>query len=359
MADWLTGYGWRVTIRVDQTYIDGDLTAFPLSVRLSNSTLLKEAAANGYDVRFTLSDSETLLKYERESWAGGDGSNVTANFWVRVPSIAATGDPTEIFCYFNKPGDTDGQDAANTWESGFRGVWHFTDTPNDSTTHAEHLTAVNSPAYDTGIVGKAVDLEAGSSQYLYHADGGSTDIFGANQPLTLEAWVKAETFSGLSRVILGKYDATASARQYQLYWHSNDELRFLLSADGSAATICTGATGVVDNGSWHHVVAVYDDTDMRIYVDGALDSNGSDNPKTYTAGIADKGAQFRIGVDYYTNYLDGLIDEARVSAVARSAAWIKFTYRNIVEADGEISWWSKESAPVAVTRPRILGGGIL
>ena len=72
-------------------------------------------------------------------------------------------------------------------------------------------------------------------------------------------------------------------------WHiwmeaDDDKLRATISSDGTTLTSAIGSTVLMED-FWYHVAMVYDDTDIRLYVNGVLDANGSDNPKAYTAGI--------------------------------------------------------------------------
>lgn len=76
---------------------------------------------------------------------------------------------------------------------------------------------------------------------------------------------------------------------------------------------------------WHHVAGVYDGARLTLYVDG-VPVNEVEGTGCIQAGQADVGigriagggAQFK-----------GRISEARISATARSGAWIQTTYRNL------------------------------
>jgi len=49
---------------------------------------------------------------------------------------------------------------------------------------------------------------------------------------------------------------------------------------------------------------------------------------------------------YPVDFWDGIIDEVRISSIARTAAWIKFEYYNMAEADNELTWWMEEYCSV-------------
>ncbi|GAG26647.1 unnamed protein product, partial [marine sediment metagenome] len=141
-VQWLTGWGFRKEITIQDAYVDSNLRDFPIYVYINADADFHEALATGYDIRFTQSDGTTLLKYERENWTGGDGGAGTGHFWVKVPSILASGGAT-IYCYYGKADAEDGEDAVNVWDANFKAVYHLKDL-NDST-GVYALTASGTP----------------------------------------------------------------------------------------------------------------------------------------------------------------------------------------------------------------------
>jgi len=75
---------------------------------------------------------------------------------------------------------------------------------------------------------------------------------------------------------------------------------------------------------WTHVVGVWDGQTARVYANGILHQSA-----TCTTAPASNANTLRIGHYYSTACsFNGLIDEVRVSAVARSAEWISTAYNN-------------------------------
>lgn len=94
---WLTGYTKRIKLTVDQTKVDGDLTDFPVLVKLTSVNFnFAESKADGFDIRFTSSDGTTLLKFERERH---DSVNQLAEYWVKIPAVSGTVD-TDFYMYY-------------------------------------------------------------------------------------------------------------------------------------------------------------------------------------------------------------------------------------------------------------------
>ena len=66
----------------------------------------------------------------------------------------------------------------------------------------------------------------------------------------------------------------------------------------------------------------------EIYINGSLDSNGADNPKTYSNGIHTGTGEFSVG-SWYDNaqkWYGGLVDEVIVFNRALSALEIREIY---------------------------------
>jgi hypothetical protein len=183
----------------------------------------------------------------------------------------------------------------------------------------------------SGYSGYSRECEVANTEYFYHADGNSTDISGANQSITIAAWVYRNTDTAGDEVIAGKWSDASSYRQYKVViaGGDSDQIEFYLNHDcGSANTvIATGATSLAAT-TWYHVAAVYNDTDMRVYINGSLDSNGADNPKSNTAGICAGSGTFYVCRDHNDRYFNGDIDELIVFDKALSASEVSDLYND-------------------------------
>jgi hypothetical protein len=186
----------------------------------------------------------------------------------------------------------------------------------------------------SGYSGNSRDFESGDADVIEMNDGGSTDVSGANQAFSFACWVKAETVGTQSWYVLSKYDTGADQRQYALYINSTPAFQFNISYDGDNRGNCVGGT-TISAGTWYHVACVYDDTDMRLYVNGSLDSNSSDNPLTFSSGIFDGTSKFALGGRYssgaITGNYDGLIDEVIMFDRALSATEIEEIYTDGID----------------------------
>ena len=298
------------------------LTNFPVLVVFSNGVGSSGfsfsshpfVTTNGYDLRFytNATDTGSGLDYEIESW----NTNAASYVWVRVPLIPTNGTGSIIA----KWGDTaaSNQLACTTngavWTNGFVGVWHF---PNgsalstaDSSSNRNDGTVNGTVTATNGTVNGGANFDGAS--YLERADNTSLSLSQG----TISAWVYLRSDGGMqypqdNNNILTKgsyaYYFTAGDRRVNL-WHGS---------------WLSGTTQFSLN-TWVHVAGSFDGSTRRLWLNGVLDTTGSD--------IAQSGAGvMRIGrrADGQTGYLNGLLDEVRLENVARSTNWVWAAYANM------------------------------
>jgi hypothetical protein len=153
-------------------------------------------------------------------------------------------------------------------------------------------------------------FQSANDEYLEAPDGGVTDINGADQDISICAFIQVKS-TGANQNIVSKYDSGTSNRSYAFYINSSDQVTFRLSADGSAVSTATSSTTLSTN-TWYHVCGVYNDTDIRTYVNGSLDGT----PAAHTTGLFNSNAVFAVGTQFSsgsaTASFNGLIDNVIV-----------------------------------------------
>ena len=324
-------YNNRKKITIQNTNIDSDLTNFPVLIKIDGDTDIgANTNADGHDIRFTSSDGSTLLKYERESHTVTSGS-LTAHYWVKVPSLSATG-TNEIYIYYRSEDTPDGEDAANVWDSNFVAVWHMaeaswngtTDEVKDSTSSGNDGTAAGDATTTTAKIYRGGTFD-GNGDYV---DIGSILISETNPTFSITVWAYAESIDKYDGLI-SQYTSGANGRFYIGTINFGDFGYRIGGSSKSGSTISTG--------SWQHYGFVKNGTAVTGYLNGT-----SDFTDTAEANIHQTNTL--IGVITTESYeWDGIIDEVRISSIARSAAWIKFEYYNINEADNELTWGGEEN----------------
>jgi hypothetical protein len=110
---------------------------------------------------------------------------------------------------------------------------------------------------------------------------------------------------------------------------TTNTLELKLSSDGTTTVGAVGGT-TLSTDTWYHGCFVYDDTDARIYLNGALDSNGSDNPLAYTAGLNDSGEPFYLGRSAAQTFV-GSMDEVIIFNEALTSTQIEEIYTSGID----------------------------
>ena len=193
----IEGFAKYKTLTIKHANVDADLTDFPVYVEADDDADLKVCRDDGFDIRFTNSDGSTVLKYTRDHWDGGDGDNVTAGWFVKVP-LVSTDSNTVLRIYYSKSDATDGQAEADTWNSAFKFRSGMSDkttsTINDSTSATDgDKKGANEPIEATGKIGKAQHFDGTDDDIALKAS--SAFIPSADDPFTMSAWVKADTIA--------------------------------------------------------------------------------------------------------------------------------------------------------------------
>ena len=189
-------------------------------------------------------------------------------------------------------------------KSGTRIDWHG----------GNNLTDNNTVLFGGGKRSNAADFEADNSECLWIAD--NADLSFGNEDFTVAAWVKLEVKAG-NMAIISKYDTPDNLREYQLYYDGTaDRFRWLVSPAGSGAgaeSILANTLGAPANGIWYFIVAWHDATANAIKIQV---NNGVADSETANDGCNDNTSRFVIGASGaaggFSNYFDGLIDEAAV-----------------------------------------------
>ena len=362
-APWYNGaWSYRMAVTIGHAKVSWPLTNFPVLVNLTNSSLQQYAQTNGNDLLFTSGDGTNKLAHEIENYTNASGTLVA---WVKVPFLTSTAD-TNIYLYYGNAAAANQQNASGVWDTNYKGVWHFNQTPagsagdmEDSTTNNNDGTSqtIAAGAQVTGRIGGSLALD-GTSDYL------STAISITNNPATLteEAWVKTTNTSGTKVVGLEGSQTGTGSTSYErhIYIGTDGKARFG-NYNGSAAEVAA-STSAINDGTWHHLVGYRDSVagQIGLYVDGVLQGTpttstgvGTVNPGWYRIGSY-KLATWPSGAD---GYFKGTVDEVRVSHVLRNAAWIATEYANQSSPGTFYSLGSPESQSATTLAITSVNGG--
>ena len=99
------------------------------------------------------------------------------------------------------------------------------------------------------------------------------------------------------------------------------------------------------NQTWQHVAVTYDGSlgsaNVKVYVNGVYKASDDE-----TQDVLYENWAWQIGAHGNSAYeWVGDVDEVRLYKETLSADWIEFEYRNMAEADNELTWAAEEEAP--------------
>lgn len=149
------------------------------------------------------------------------------------------------------------------------------------------------------------------------ASGGATFNGSANDSFTIEFWMKANAASSCNEsneVIVGRTEPTLNLLQWWVGIScSNGGRAAFVLKDKSGTTGSMDGTTIINDGAWHHIVAVRDgaSNQTRLYVDSRQEATTN---VTYLAGFDSLTAPLNIGwFNRYIRYAyDGTLDELAI-----------------------------------------------
>jgi hypothetical protein len=267
------------------------------------------------------------LAHEVESYNSASGAFVA---WCKMHSITSASATTIHTGYGDATVTASLANAANVWDSNYKGVWHLGDsaantTIAESTVNAKPLTN----SVNTAVSASAGKI-GGGINYVPN-DFASNDSFTALQTAsaaTIEVWAKTSTNgqvggSGYGAQLISIPTATGGNNGFDIRYEGTDTMG--LSVVTSTGFAFPTYTVSYADGNWHKFVAVYNGSDVVFYVNGV--AQGS--PTTVTGVFAFASTQVNLArFGTFGNYAAATLDEARVSNIARSANWIATEYSN-------------------------------
>ncbi len=326
--------GWKrkCKLSIDPTYIDGNLSGFPV---LANALNLPTemfsldgpfgAKPDGSDIRFT-SDQAGLNQLPVE--VVGFNLNVvpalgTAEVWVKVPTVSSSLF-TDIWVWYANPDATlpaAGSDfgSESVWDSDYEIVLHLGDSVDDSTSNG--LTGTNNgTTVDTGVTQFGVSSRRGDypGQTDYITYGNVVDING-QVPITFEALTRFNSFGADYQGIFTKGDT-----QYHLQKNNTATDRSVQAVINDGVTWNSSAgpeTLVVD--TWYYFTGHYDGSaggNLNVWYDTTKyvgDTTSNINSTSFALACF-YNSQANRG-------MDGWLEECRISSVDRGDDWIKAT----------------------------------
>lgn len=320
---WDANWQYRKAITIDPSKVSMDQTDFQVLIDVVDADLVGKAQSDGDDIVFVSLDNAKLSQ-EIESYDSSTGHLVA---WVRIPYVSST-TYTTFYMYYGNSLSENQQDLGAVWSSTSVMVLHLdeeTEIQYDSTSNGNNATPFNGVIQ--GVVGliDGSDTFDGANDYLQVAH--SDTLSGFTEALTASFWIR---FQDVSRrqTILNKYNNGAGQRAWYVEYQTG-RLGFFASQDGTTYKEWH-ASFTPTAGAWYFVTVVWQaNSILKFYVNGIQLVTTGD-----TAALA--AINNNIGQPLYvgrcpfdsTRYLNGGLDEIRVSNTARSSSYVLTSYTN-------------------------------
>lgn len=339
-------YANTKALYIDPAQVSGssDLTNFPVLIKgtyagSGNDPDLR-TTGNGGDIQNTFanggasgsvtgpadfeitSDSGGLTQLDHEivSYNATTGAIV---LWVRVPTLSYNS-TTTIYLQYNDSGVTTSQENVNgVWNANYDLVQHLDTYFADSTSNAFNGT-------DSGTATIAGQISNGRT----FVNSESDKITFANSVTTLGAktfsfWIKKATGGTAYQPIFDNQLGTGSNSGWAFFINqTNGSVYPYGTQAGSGAIVGYDDTTDICDNTWHYVAWTWDGTTGTdkcvLYLDGTSSS-------TRTAGLVETlspETTLALGHNNVSTYLDGSLEEFRVTSNEQTADWIATEYNN-------------------------------
>jgi hypothetical protein len=353
-----------ITLNTTSLGITSNLINFPALLSIQDNNLIISSACadkvqnpNGPNYDFAFVNAGSELYYQVESYNQVTG---TLLVWVQVPTLTYAANNTISFYYGSKSPTMTHNAAffANTWASDYLTVYHF----NEGSTSA---TIVDATSNGKNAVQTNTTLATGEITGAYQFNGTNSNIlstsnaFNITGSFTLSAWVNSTSFTGYTdqKVLTNQSSYSLGGYKLSLYGGSATTMYDEVETRSATGTVsldraATGGTALT-LGIWHYIQGIYDSSTSTFYsyLDGKLD-------RSLTGAVAsgNNGSNLSIGSDFAAaNWFYGIIDEARISNVAKSADWIKAEYKN---QGNPIAFTTGSSATTSATNATAITGAL-
>ncbi|MFO7835350.1 MAG: hypothetical protein R6V83_01755 [Candidatus Thorarchaeota archaeon] len=330
----------RLPLTVSASNVDSDLNDFPLLVNITDTDLKNQnkVQSDGDDIVFV--QNGEVLPHELTEFTQSLGE-LTA--WVKTNLSSSA--PSTVYMYYGNPAVGPCENTTDVWTNGYEAAWHLDETYPDEADGNIHEDSTSGD-YDGVQHGNYYEL--GIVQYAQEFDGtddwisvNATEGLEPEGDVTISGWFYLnsafDSSSTATQVIMSKYlDADrdmvvalagtdyGSVPAGTLVWKVES------SADSPTYTY-TNAT--YWSPGWYHYSVTLDADSMvnnDIYIDSVnrTDSHSGSNigSLSFSADWGIGGGSYETGSGESTGFLNGSIDEVRVSTGIRSQAWISAEY---------------------------------
>ncbi|MFW9874818.1 MAG: DUF2341 domain-containing protein, partial [Candidatus Thorarchaeota archaeon] len=315
-------------ITIDQNEITGTgiHTNFPFLFSFTDEDLRYHAQPDGDDIAFAVDgdwlDHDILIFNQTYST-----THAELMVWVQIPSLYTMKD-TIITMFYGNSTMSSRENPEGVWDSGYAAVYHLDDDFLDSTFNNRDGTNTGSVDVE-GKIGDGQDFERNDN--TDNINIGTWSVSGSK--ITIQAWVKFESFSRGDARILSKNSGTSDNNEYHVWmigtWDYNPPARLRGRiktgiSDSSGTSTFIAPSGNLSINTWYLTTIKYDGSNIHLVLNGnpvaTLSKSGSLRINNWPITIGNSPTLARP--------IDAVIDEVRISSTIRTDDWLKTEYDN-------------------------------
>lgn len=371
-------FSYRVAITIESDDVDADLTNWTLVFDQSFDSVLtsvngpldadgtRASLNGGGDIRFSSDEAGTSrLACDIRTWATNNTpASATCEAAVLIPSVSSSGDTT-IYMWWGSAGETqpvasDTYGQYNAYDSDYLAVIPMTETStdwDDRTSNGYDAVWDNDAASASGAVGNCGDFNDGDTTTGADDSGILGDIAALElETFTVEvlAYRRAQT---LGMGMWGLQAEIASGDTGVIFNTENPGDQFQMSFSISGSFSQHQASTAPNDDTWYHTGTKKSGTAATLMVNGATTGLGttavlSSSTIDYTPVTSQRTSVGGYWSGTHSEGIygaDALLDEFRISDVARSDAWLAANYHNQLNTSGFLTWGSIEEPSSGVT----------
>jgi hypothetical protein len=320
-----SAWEYKLKLSINTSPTGADITDyvinFPLLIRFTPSSLpdpspFDHAQGDGGDIRFSSWNGRSL-HYEIERWDPAFGGTGATEIWVLVDTIHGNSENQYIYMYAGNSEAPAQMSLPTVFDTanGFAGVWHLNSGAGDASLNGLHGTETGTQARDGAVA--AGRWFNGVDTYIEVADHPALN-FGTGD-FTASAWVWEQAFyDDINQQVFCK--RIEAAGQYELQVDNYNLLRADVGAVGGRQVLTSRTT--IASGRWYHMALMREGGRAYLWVDGVREPYSVESAHDVNAAVS-----LVIGRDAQGGeFFHGIIDELRISGIARSADWMKLSY---------------------------------
>lgn len=313
-------------VKYGTTIPGSTLTDFPLLFSVTSDSDIAAELTSGGGIKFTSADGSTDLDFGLYPSTALASGTVLARVKVSPASTASTGD---VICrlYYSSAESTT-EDKAGTFSNNYGYFLAMEEDPSGSAPQmldwvgnaniGTSSGSMTSGDLVTGAVGNGLDFD-GSNDYI------TVPGTAGNRPtseITLECQAKPAATS--TQILAACRTGTIEVSGATILVISN-KFQFYASVNGTSWGVTLAANANFSTGTNYTVAGTFTSGTQKLYVDGvAQTATGSASGSLVYKSSRD----WHIGGDTTGTRFSGVIDEMKLSTVARSANWLAYSHTN-------------------------------